>query len=204
MQKRTIVAALAIAGIVGISTTTGAIAGSLVGSADVRNDSLRSVDLKNGSAVGEDDLRPALKAKVNAVGTGEQGPAGAAGATGPQGIAGANGTDGLDGAVYRSLTYTNGGGGSATVACADDNTVSQTYTAVAGGVQGGTVETQDDGFVVNSSFPGRMDWDAGVPKADRLDGWIILGNGQYTSTLTVWALCVPNTSIAVQADTLDN
>jgi len=113
--------------------------------------------------------------------------------------------DGLSGAVYRVENYTNGGGGSATVACDDDPAVSQQYTAISGGVQGGTVASQSaDGFAVNSSFPGRMDWDTGAPKADRLDGWIVLGNGAYTGTLKVWALCVPNTSIAAQTVNLDN
>lgn len=140
--------------------------------------------------------------------TGPQGPqgapgaAGAPGATGPQGPAGPSG---LAGAVYRVENYTNGGGGSATVACADDDATSQQYTAIAGGVQGSTVDTQSaDGFTVTSSFPGRMDWDTNKPKQDRLDGWIVLGNGQYTSTLKVWALCVPNTDITVQTVNLDN
>ncbi|WP_456826870.1 hypothetical protein [Cellulomonas sp. P5_E12] len=112
---------------------------------------------------------------------------------------------GFSGAVYRSLTYLNGGGGSATVACADDNTVSQKYVAIAGGVQGSTVDTQStDGFAVTSSFPGRMDWDTNAPKPNRLDGWIILGNNVHTTDLTVWALCVPTTSIEVQHSTIEN
>jgi hypothetical protein len=114
-------------------------------------------------------------------------------------------TDALTGAIYRVENYQNGGGGSATVACADDDATSQKYTAIAGGVQGSTVAHQAaDAFAVTSSFPGRMDWDTGAPKADRLDGWIVLGNGQYTGTLKVWALCVPNASIPVQQIDLDN
>jgi hypothetical protein len=114
-------------------------------------------------------------------------------------------TDSLDGAVYRVENYVNGGGGSATVACDGDEAVSQTYTAIAGGVQGGTVGSQSaDGFAVNSSFPGRMDWATGEPKADRLDGWIVLGNGKHTDTLKVWALCVPSNDIAVQTVDLAN
>jgi hypothetical protein len=113
--------------------------------------------------------------------------------------------DTLRGAVYRVENYTNGGGGSATVACADDDATSQKFTAIAGGVQGSTVAHQAaDSFAVTSSFPGRMDWDAGEPKAGRLDGWIVLGNSQYTGTLKVWALCVPTTSIPVQQVDIDN
>ena len=35
-------------------------------------------------------------------------------------------------------------------------------------------------------------------------GWIILGNGKHTDNLRVWALCVPNNAIEVQADELIN
>jgi hypothetical protein len=112
---------------------------------------------------------------------------------------------GLDGAIYRVENYKNGGGGSATVACADDDAASQKYTAIAGGVEGSTVDTQStDGFAVTSSFPGRMDWDTDSPKPGRLDGWIVLGNGVHTDNLRVWALCVPNISITVQEEDLDN
>lgn len=119
-----------------------------------------------------------------------------------------NGLTTLNGAIYRVENYLNGGGGSATVACADDNTASQRYVAIAGGVQGsesGKTETPN-GFAVSSSFPGRMDWSTGEPKPGRLDGWIVFGNGNYTSTLKVWALCVPATpnGFPVQQVNLDN
>lgn len=234
-KRKIIGGGIAAAAILSLGMAGGAVAGSLVTSADIKDNSIQSRDLKDGQGVGTADLKPGLANKISEGGAqgpagpagqdgaqgpkgdaGAQGPAGPAGPAGPKGDDGADGTDGADGAdgvdgtdgltgaVYRTLTYTNGGGGSATVACDDDPAVSQQYTAISGGVQGGNVDTQDDGFVVNSSFPGRMDWDTGLPKANRLDGWIILGNGEYTSTLTVWALCVPNTSIAVDAGTLDN
>lgn len=108
------------------------------------------------------------------------------------------------GAVYRVANYVNGGGGIATVACADDNATSQKYTAITGGanvdVPGGSTDTEP----ITSSFPGRMDWSTNEPKAGRLDGWIVkFGNGTAPSqanggTLQVWALCVPNTAISVQ------
>ena len=41
----------------------------------------------------------------------------------------------LAGAVYRVENYENGGGGDATVACADTEKKSQKYTAIAGGVE---------------------------------------------------------------------
>ena len=57
---------------------------------------------------------------------------------------------------------------------------------------------------MTASFPGRIDWNTGEPKAGRLDGWIILGNGKATDNLKVWALCVPTTSIPVDTVDLDN
>jgi hypothetical protein len=111
----------------------------------------------------------------------------------------------LKGARFRVENYMNGGGGSATVACANDDATSQKFTAISGGVEGSTVASQSPtGFAVSSSFPGRMDWTTGTPKSGRLDGWIILGNGQQTSDLKVWALCVPTTDIPVQQIDLNN
>lgn len=203
--------------LVALGGVGGAVAGSLVTSHDIRNNTVRSVDIHNGT-VRLRDLNTYIQHRITqggqvgpqgAPGTdgatgpaGPQGPAGVDGATGPQGPAGASG---LAGAVYRVESYENGGGGSATVACADDPAVSQQYTAIAGGVQGSTVDSQSpNGFEVTSSFPGRMDWDTNAPKENRLDGWIVLGNGQYTGTLKVWALCVPTTDIPVQTVSLDN
>jgi len=198
LHKRNIITGLLLAGALVIGGTGGAVAGDLIGSKDIRDGSIKVKD-----------IAPGAVEKFTASAKGERGPVGPVGPVGPKGADGKDGAKGepgnaLVGATYRTMTYTNGGGGSATVACDDDPTVSQTYTAIAGGVQGGNVDTQDDGFVVNSSFPGRMDWDTGTPRPGRLDGWIVLGNGQHTSTLTVWALCVPNTSITVDNGTINN
>ncbi|MGC5167040.1 pentapeptide repeat-containing protein [Luteimicrobium sp. DT211] len=203
---------------------------SLTG-ADVLNSSLTGYDIENGSLSTADFSASTKKALTGATGkTGATGAKGATGATGAKGATGAagargdkgdpgtpgtpgtkgdtgdKGDSGLTGAVYRVENYKNGGGGSATVACADNEADSQKYIAIAGGVQGsesGVTETAES-FAVTSSFPGRMNWDTGKPKADRLDGWIVFGNGKYTSTLKVWALCVPAVSIPVQQVDLDN
>lgn len=207
----TAVATVMVAG-AGVGTAQAA---KLITSAQIKDGTITTDDLSDGvvnkldkkGRAGADGKDGADGAQGPAGATGPAGPAGAPGTPGAAGSNGANGApgaNGLAGAVYREQVYLNGGGGSATVACANDPAVSQTYTAIAGGVQGGTVDTQEDGFAVNSSFPGRMDWDTGLPKANRLDGWIVLGNGEYTSTLKVWALCVPTTSIAVQVEELDN
>ena len=188
-------AVVAAAGIVGLSATGGAVAAGQIGSAGIADDSVRSVDLKDGRGVGVPDLRNDLKTYIDSK----------EGSDGTDGTDGSDGSDGLAGAVYRTLTYTNGGTGSATVACADTTEESMKYTAISGGVQGSTDSTQSpDAFAVTSSFPGRMNWDTGTPREGRLDGWIVLGNGQYTETLTVWALCVPNTSIPVDAGSYNN
>lgn len=204
INKKTVALGGVITALVLAAGTGGAVAGSLVTSKDIKDGTIKQVDIK-----------PSLVEKFSQPGEqGPEGPKGDTGATGQQGPRGytgdagkdgADGRDGLDGAVYRTMTYNNGGGGSATVACADDATESQRYTAISGGVQGDTVADQgEDGFAITASFPGRMNWDTNEPRENRLDGWIVLGNGEYTETLTVWALCVPTTSIPVDAGFLDN
>lgn len=168
---------------VAIGSTGAQAAGvNLFGSNDIQDDSVRSVDVKD-QTLRLKDLRPGAAEALS-------------------------GGSGLAGAVYRVANYTNGGGGDATVACADDPTVSQKYTAIAGGVQAGHAQAgysvPANEFSVTASFPGRMDWETGEPKADRLDGWIVLGNGQYTDNLKIWALCVPTTEIQVQVTDLNN
>lgn len=153
-----------------------------IGSFKIRDDSVRSVDLRDGS-VGARDLRPGTVDRFSAD------------------------TDSFNGAILRSLTYTNGGGGDATVACADTEEESQQYVAVAGGVTAdvpSTTTTMNGDFDVAASFPGRMNWETGQPKEGRLDGWVILGAGGHSDTLTVWALCVPADSVEVQSGTLEN
>ena len=224
MKHKSIVAAASIAAVLVAAASTGAAArvdDPITGS-DIKNGSVTGLDIRTGAVKSRDianntrkfvDLTVELQEYIegNNGTPGPVGPAGPRGATGPAGPAGetgpagADGTDGLLGATYRTMTYENGGGGSATVACADTEAESMKYTAISGGVQGATVASQSEtDFAINSSFPGRMDWEAGVPKEGRLDGWIILGNGEYTDTLTVWALCVPNTDIEVDAGSLDN
>ena len=115
--------------------------------------------------------------------------------------------DAMSGAVYRVAKYTNGGGGRATVACADNDAASQKYTAIAGGarveVPGAGTNTED----ITSSFPGRMDWNTNLPKPNRLDGWVVyFGDGAAPSgaegnVLEVWALCVKTDDVPVQVNT---
>ena len=174
-SKPAIAIASALAGIVIVSGT--ATASSLITSAKIKDGTIRSVDIHDG-AVHSNDLSASVRGQIAKAGT-----------PGPQGARGKDGIDALAGAKYRIEDYKNGGGGDATVACADDEDTSQQYIAIAGGVEAGHLGSND--FAVSASFPGRMDWNTGKPKVDRLDGWIVLGNGKYTDNLKVWALCVP-------------
>ena len=175
----------------GLSAGGGAYAEHLVGSKQIQDNSVRSVDIHDGG-VHSADLGASIRAQIAKAGAGTPPAKGA-----------------FDGAVYRVENYKNGGGGDATVACADTEQESKKYVAIAGGVQAGHTgsEAGHDGknaFAVSASFPGRIDWTTGTPKANRLDGWVILGNGAYTDNLKVWALCVPTTGIPVQQVDLDN
>lgn len=213
------VVVLAAAAVLAVSAGSGAVAGSMITGEDIKNRSIQAQDLDRGAVTTNKvenrtlklkDLSDEVTSKLGVQGPagkdgapGAPGKDGAAGKDGVDGTNGVDGTDGLLGAKYRTLTYLNGGSGSATVACADNATESQKYTAIAGGVRSASSTfTQADGFAVTSSFPGRINWNTGEPLPNRLDGWIVFGNGVATDTLVVWALCVPNTSIPVDAGTL--
>lgn len=91
MNKRNLGVIAGAAALLVAGSGVGAVAGSLVTSADIKDNTVRSADLKDGKAVGEEDLKPGLVAKVNT--------AGQPGATGPQGPKGNPGEDGTDGAT---------------------------------------------------------------------------------------------------------
>jgi hypothetical protein len=110
---------------------------------------------------------------------------------------------GTAGTIYRVAHYATAGTGAiATVACADNDTKSQKYVAVSGGVQlldadGDSNVADDANPVVADSFPGRMHWATGdgtdaFPKPDRLDGWVVRFGSQAMNTpISVWAVCMP-------------
>ena len=198
---------------IALSTVAAQAAGNLIGSNKIQNDSIRSVDVRNGTLLPVDfsaDATTALKGDTGPQGVpGEQGIPGTPGApghigdTGPQGEPG---TDGLLGAFYATAYYGAGdtnAGAIASVAC---DVESADFTAIAGGVQvlGLDAGANSRNTPVSSSFPGRMDWSANKPRVDRLDGWIVQfgGNAGAVSDkapekVQVWALCVPNTDIPV-------
>lgn len=165
-----------------VGATTGAVAGGLVTSHNIKDGTIKSKD-----------LRPHLNEKIA-----------------KHAADGKNGADGKDatfGAVYRVANYTSGGGGRATVACADTEAESMKYTAIAGGARTEVPGAGTNTEAIVSSFPGRMDWtqgQGGLPKPNRLDGWVVYFDGGAAPTgatghaLEIWALCVPTTSITKQ------
>ena len=198
INRKTLALAGAAAALIAVGSTGTAVAGSLIGSADIKDGSVKARDLSpwvNGQLT-----------KVTAEGV--QGPQGAKGAQGPQGPKGDKGESGLLNAFY-AVAYYNAGntnaGAIASVACDADPTQTG-YTAIAGGAQvtGLDAGANSRNTPVSSSFPGRMDWATNAPKPNRLDGWIVQfgGNAGATSdkapeNVKVWALCVPTTDIPV-------
>jgi hypothetical protein len=186
INRKTLALAGAAAALVAVGSTTTAVAGNLIGSADIQDGSIRSIDIKDGH-VRANDLSPQAVASL-------------------KGQNGKDGKDGLAGAFYATAYYNAGdtnAGAIATVACDPTSTA---FTAIAGGVQvtGLDAGANARNTPVSSSFPGRMDWNTNTPKADRLDGWIVQFGGNAGATadkdpqkVKVWALCVPNTSIPV-------
>jgi hypothetical protein len=187
------------------ATGGGAVAAGLVTSNDIQDHTIRTVDIKpdavttdviNDGAVHRSDLAGGLLTKVD-----QPGPQGPAGAQGAQGPAGPQGPAGLEGSIYRVAHYTGGANGAAiaSVSCADDDTTSQKYVAISGGVQivnadGDNDVSNDNNLQVADSFPGRMNWDTFTPKANRLDGWIVRFGGnpdtQSVAQVNIWAFCV--------------
>ena len=105
-MMKTLAAVVATALLVGATTATAA---TLIGSKQIKDNSVRSVDVNNGS-LGLKDLSPAARAGV----VGPQGPAGAVGpqgATGAQGPKG-DGVSGRPGAAGRTGAGADGAQGS--------------------------------------------------------------------------------------------
>ena len=184
--------------------------------------SVGHVQLKN-SVIDCQKLVPSLRSAVCSLSLipnggkgdkGDKGPSGINGvdgkngADGAPGLKGAKGKDGLSGLVTRHYDYIKGvtspdypgagSGGIATVACDDDDAVSQTMVAIGGGVQfldvGRNVGTIDNAYVgethFTDSFPGRMDWSTNTPKAGRVDGRIVRLNTTPSVDTRVWVTCV--------------
>ena len=66
MRARTPIAILAAAGFFAVSSVGGAVAAGQIGSAGIADNAVRSLDLKDGAAVGDDDLKNGLAVKIAA------------------------------------------------------------------------------------------------------------------------------------------
>jgi hypothetical protein len=197
-RKAAITTIGASAALLALGGVSGAVAAGQIGSGGIKNESLTTVDIKNGS-LRVADLRPEAVA-------GLMGQKGATGAPGPKGdigntgAKGDKGDSGLLGAYYSVAFYDVGdtnAGAIATVACS-----AQTDVAISGGVQvlGIDAGANARNTPVSSSFPGRMDFAAGTPLANRLDGWIVQFGGDNAKPpmkTKIWALCVPGATIPV-------
>ncbi len=206
LRARNIVT-VAIAGLVVALVAGGgtAVAAKLITSRDIADGTIQKADLS--PSVKNELGKPGPRGPVGPQGprgyTGAQGQQGQQGQQGEPGQDGKDGKDAMFGAVYRVANYSNGGGGRATVACADTDAESQQYTAISGGAHVEVAAGHTNTEPITSSFPGRMDWSTNTPKPNRLDGWIVnFGNGEAPSanngSLEIWALCVPTTSIPVE------
>jgi hypothetical protein len=106
MSSRVAAVATGAVVIAAFSGVGGAVAGSLVTSSQIKDDSVRSVDLKDGAAVGLADLKPGARTALSQPGpAGPRGPAGPAGSPGAPGAPGSNGTNGTNGVdAIKSVT----------------------------------------------------------------------------------------------------
>ncbi|MFL6059718.1 MAG: hypothetical protein ACJ72E_00705 [Marmoricola sp.] len=185
-RKAAVTTVAASAALLVVGGVSGAGAAKLIDSSDIKNNSIQTQDVMNGS-LRVADLRPEAVQGLMQHSKGEKGD---------------KGDSGLKGAYY-SVAYYDAGdtnsGAIATVACK-----SQDDVAISGGVQtlGLDADANSRNTPVSSSFPGRMNWSASpaAPFADRLDGWIVQfggSAGQNPLKTKVWALCVPGASIPV-------
>ncbi len=217
-MRKFIPAALAVAAVAALSTGGAAVAGGLIGGKDIKDDSVRSVDLHDGT-VKVRDLNPVALRKITASATGAKGDAGAPGKNGadgadgllgpqgdagapgkngadgadglpgPQGESGENGKDGVSGYEVRSWDYALvSGGGWADMGCTKDSG----KVPLGGGYQWkDEAVAMEKGLSVVTSMPGRMNWSTNTPDATK-PGWIIRPNKPANvnpGALSVYVIC---------------
>jgi hypothetical protein len=193
--KSGMVAVAAATAVLAVVGTVGAQAAGMIDGSTIKDGSITSVKIKDGT-LRLPDLNEAAIARL-------RGDRGATGARGPQGPKGPQGASGLTGAYYSVAFYDVGdtnAGAIASVACK-----AQTDVAISGGVQtlgiGDSAAALARNTPVSNSFPGRMDYSTNTPKPDRLDGWIVQFGGTNDRPplkTKIWALCVPGATIPVE------
>ena len=189
MQKRTIVAAFAVTTGLIVAGTTGAVAGSLIGSSDIRDNSVRSIDLRDGKAVGTKDLRPGLANRVNQ--HAQDGADGKDGVANPSAAgAGYDTTWPADGQVHETIET-----------CAEGEYITGGGYSTFGGA--GLSPTKDLGgdntdILITVSAPYVNSDGDYHPISDSdsrfyADRWVVRGvnNGDSPQVVRAWALCAP-------------
>ena len=173
-KKKLVAASIAAVGIIG----AGAVAANAAGDTGCKYltyplcaRSVASLQVVDGS-LGESDLNPSVREKLNKVGTGAEGPAGPAGAAGAAGADGKDGKDGVSGLSVEGPTKVVPKGFSTlTLDCADGK------KAIGGGLKwdsgDGSAATET---VMNGSYPTDL---------TEVDG---------VSTATSWTIALTNNS----------
>ncbi len=122
-----------------VSLTGTAFAAGLIGSADVRNNSLRGIDIKNKSLT-KQDFRGAVRGARGPQGL--TGPTGSAGATGATGPTGTFSTGSITTRTASTVQVAPGTVGSAAAECAPGE------IAISGGAQTGGTDSFQDIWIV--------------------------------------------------------
>ena len=132
---------LALAGVLAVVGTTGAVAGTVITGSDIKNNSLTGKDVKDNSLTGDDINAGTLDELA-----GDQGPTGPTGATGPAGPAGPSGPPGPSGAPGAPgpgavrLSYSAPLTGSKTLATVNGRTFIGTCTIILGPAGSGGID----------------------------------------------------------------
>jgi hypothetical protein len=159
---------------VGVGGT--AVAGALIDSSDVKNNSLKGIDVKNKSLT-KKDFRGSVRGPRGPVG-----PAGARGATGPAGATGPSGVAG-GAVVARSVTFD--------AASAQDTLVAQCNPGeIATGGGGGWTNNNEDVAMENSKpWNGTQGAGGPTPNGTAATGWMVHMVAPKDTSMTVYALC---------------
>lgn len=205
-MRKIAIAVLGACMLIGLGTTT-AVAERLVNSQDIKNGTIRSVDVADGG-LGLRDFNDFTKNRINQPGpvgpqgdkgnTGPQGPKGETGATGatgpagPAGPAGANGTNGTDGEDGVSGYYVK----NVTVAVgADDSASADVYCndgtfALGGGL---TAPSDTRGYGSEADLTTNVSGPlyATGPNGDAANGWHVVATNTSDTDLAflAWVTC---------------
>lgn len=206
--RKTVLTLTASAAALVLTSTGGAVAGSLVTSKQIADNTVRSVDIKNGT-LNLRDIRPAARAALQGQdgADGEQGPAGVAGPageasgvagpTGPAGPRGATGgpgqpglpgDDGVDGfADFQRLTAQTAN------SYADSNTGVETAYQAIPCPAGTNAISGEYWFSANGGGPPAVGTAAfQTSRTDFLngiDGWVVLAQGPDPFRMVVQVTC---------------